>query len=244
MIFNLFKAKPILKELIPQGFVDIHSHILPGIDDGAKDLNDSIEIINEMNQMGFLKIYGTPHTYTGVHDNDKKSIRESFEKLSNKINSKVNISYASEYMLDDTILEKIKEKEIICLKENYILVEMSYISPPINLYEIIFKLILGGYIPILAHPERYFFFHNDFNEYYKLKKVGCLFQANLLSSVDYYGSDVRKIMDKLLKNNMIDFVGSDTHNLNHLSNFNKEVKLKNIENLNQAISKTINKFKD
>ena len=100
MIFNLFKSKPTLKDLIPEGFVDIHSHILPGIDDGAKNIEDSLVLISEMRELGFSKIIGTPHTYPGLHDNTKKTIKDSFEKLKNNKPDKIQLGYASEYMLD------------------------------------------------------------------------------------------------------------------------------------------------
>ena len=186
MIFNLFKSKPTLREFIPNGFVDIHSHILPGIDDGSKTVDESLELIDEMNNFGFTKIIGTPHTYQGIYNNTNASIKESYLKLSKSLNTKTKIDYASEYMLDDTIIEKAKKKELLCLKDKYVLVEMSFISPPINLYEIIFELQINEYRPVLAHPERYNFLHNKFDEYYKLKKHGCLFQLNLLSNTYYY----------------------------------------------------------
>ena len=89
MIFNLFKAKPTLKELIPNGFVDIHSHILPGIDDGAKNIEESIKLISEMKKMGFSKIIGTPHTFPGLYENTNETIKKSFEKISQKLITKI-----------------------------------------------------------------------------------------------------------------------------------------------------------
>ena len=106
MIFNLFKSKPSLKELIPDRFVDIHSHILPEIDDGAKNVKESLVLISEMKQMGFSKIIGTPHTYPGLYDNTNYSIENSFNKISKKIDSDVEVSFASEYMLDKQLIEK------------------------------------------------------------------------------------------------------------------------------------------
>ena len=244
MLLNFFKSKSTLKELIPQGFVDIHSHILPGIDDGAKDIQMSLKLISKMNEIGFSKIIATPHTYPGIYENTPESIKKSYEKLKKNLPKNTNIIYASEYMIDDNLSKKIKNKQLLCLKENFVLVEMSYLQAPINLYEIIFELVVNGYKPVLAHPERNFFLHNNFNHYYKLKKVGCYFQANLLSTVDYYGPEVRKILDKLFKNNLIDFVGSDIHNENHISSFDKKIKLKNIKKLKECIFNTIKYFED
>ena len=128
MIFNLFKAKPKLKELIPDGFVDIHSHILPGIDDGAKNIKESEKLISKMYDLGFTKIYGTPHSYPGVHSNTNKSIIESFKKIENKLEKKYNISFASEYLIEKSIVKKAQEKTLLTLKDNYVLVEMSYVA--------------------------------------------------------------------------------------------------------------------
>lgn len=237
MIFNLFKSKPTLKELIPNGFVDIHSHILPGIDDGAKDTEESLELITEMKKLGFSKIIGTPHTYSGLYENSIESIESAYKKL--KINEirDINIDFASEYMLDKTIIERVRNKEILCLNENYVLVEMSYISMPVNLNEILFEIIHNGYKPVLAHPERYFFFHNDFKAYFRLKKMGCYFQMNLLSITDYYGKGVGVVLKKLIKYGLIDFCGSDIHSLKHIEAFKRKINGLKIDLLENILEK-------
>ena len=235
MIFNLFKSKPNLKELIPNRFVDIHSHILPGIDDGAKNIEESLKMISEMKKMGFEKIIATPHTYPGLYDNTTKSIKKSFEKLKKEITINKNISFASEYMLDPSLIQKAAKKDLLCIKDNFVLVEMSYLSAPINLYDILFEIIVNDYIPTLAHPERYIFFHKEFDKYYKLKKVGCLFQLNLLSATGYYGDHIKAITDKLIEKNLIDFVGSDIHSLKHVKAFERKVLIKNHKILKKII---------
>ena len=240
MIFNLFKAKPTLKDLIPNGFVDIHSHILPGIDDGAKNIDESISLISEMKKLGFSKIIATPHTYSGLYDNTPKTIENSFKLLPKDLVKENNIEYASEYLIDSYIIESIDNKSILCLKDNHILVEMSYINKHNKLYEIIHYILVNGYIPILAHPERYIYFHQNFKDYRKLKKVGCKFQLNLLSVTGYYGKKILSISEKLLKNNLIDYVGSDIHNLNHCNQFKNKVVFKNLKDLEKAINS--NKF--
>ena len=242
MIFNLFKSKPTLKELIPKGFVDIHSHILPGIDDGAKNIMESILLISEMKKMGFSKIIGTPHTYSGLYENTNASIKESFKSLNNKLKDEINIDYASEYMIDNTLIEKAQSRNLLCLKNNYVLVEMSYLSKPIGLYEIIYEIKVNGYIPVLAHPERYLFI-KKFKEYLKLKKFGCLFQANLLSLTDFYGRRVSKNLEKLIINELIDFVGSDIHNYRHILAFKKKVNSNIIEDINKIIENN-NRFRN
>ena len=185
MIFNLFKSKPALRELIPEGFVDIHSHILPGIDDGAKSIEESLELIEKMKNLGFSKVIGTPHTFQGLYDNTNETIKKSFQELIKNTNNNIDIKFASEYMMDNSLIKKARQKKILTLLGNFVLVEMSFISQPNNLYDIIFQLILNNYTPILAHPERYSFLFQDFKKYYKLKKVGCKFQIKLLSTTGY-----------------------------------------------------------
>ena len=235
MIFNLFKSKPTLKELIPEGFVDIHSHILPGLDDGAKNIDESIELISEMKKLGFSKIIGTPHTYQGLYENTANSIQNSFNNLNKEKLGNIKISYASEYLINKKLVEMSEEKNLLCLKDNYLLVEMSYLSKPINLYDILFKLQINGYIPILAHPERYRFLYDDLSEFSKLKNVGCKFQMNLLSMTGFYGKDVVKTCDYLIKKNYINFFGTDAHNLRHLKNIENKILINNYDKIEKLL---------
>tara|TARA_B100000683_G_scaffold247625_1_gene260188 strand:- start:16 stop:741 length:726 start_codon:yes stop_codon:yes gene_type:complete len=239
MIFNLIQSKPKLKELIPNGFVDIHSHILPAIDDGAKDVKESMEIISKMKNMGFSKIIGTPHTYPGLYDNTNDSIKKAYEKVKISELGNIEIGFASEYMIEKSIIEKAKNKSLLCIKDNYVLVEMSYISEPLGLFEIIYEIKVNGYIPVLAHPERYMFIKN-LKEYFKLKKFGCLFQANLLSATNYYGKYASNMLDKLLKEKLIDYVGSDIHSINHINAFDERVTINNIVELKKCIKRNEN----
>ena len=235
MIFNLFKSKPTLKELIPEGFVDIHSHILPGIDDGAKNIKESLALISEMKKLGFSKVIATPHTYPGLYNNTNESIEKSFGLITKKVPKDIKIEYGSEYMIDNLLIKKAKNKELLCLKDNYVLVEMSFISKPIGLYEILYEIKVNDYIPILAHPERYLFLTMD--NMYKIKKFGCLFQANLLSATGYYGKSVRINLDRLLKRGLIDFVGSDIHNIKHIAAFENKVMSNEVIKLREVIDK-------
>ncbi len=238
MIFNLFKSKPTLKELIPNGYIDIHSHILPGIDDGAKNIEESLELISEMKKLGFSKIIGTPHIYQGLFDNTNLSIKKSYNKLYNKTQDGIKINYAAEYLLDNTIISKSKNSKLLTIKDNYVLVELSFFSQPLNLNEIIFEATINGYILVLAHPERYRYFFDNMNDLTNLKKKGILFQANLLSLTDYYGKDVNRFLKKLMKLEMIDFFGSDFHNMNQIryfKNYKKGISNSKVETIRKAL---------
>lgn len=216
-----FKKKEIpLSEVFPEDFVDIHSHLLHGIDDGAKDLEHSISLISKMHSYGIKNFITTPHVLGDVYPNSSETILSKLEEVRRELKNKgfddVSINAAAEYMMDEKFVERLKNDDILTLKDNYILVEMSYFNAPYNLYDILFEIQLKGYKPVLAHPERYNFYHNNFQNFYKLKKAGCLFQLNLLSLTEQYGKGVEKIAQKLLSENMYDFVGTDTHHNNHL----------------------------
>ena len=240
MFFNFLKSKPTLKELIPKGFVDIHSHILPGIDDGAKNIQESLELISRMQALGFSKIIATPHTYEGLYNNSKLTIQNSYDKISDKIGRKKMISYASEYMTDSSLIAKAEQKNLLNLFDNYVLIEFSFINKPRNLNEIIFALKVNGYEPILAHPERYIYLFNNYREFGDFKKRGLLFQMNMLSSTGYYGKDILRLTNKLLNDGFYDFVGSDIHNIHHIERFNNKIKIKNLKKFNSLINNNVN----
>jgi protein-tyrosine phosphatase len=237
LFFN--KPKTRLADLIPDGYVDIHSHLLPGIDDGAKDEDNSLFLINNLRDYGFSQFITTPHVLTGVWNNTRDGItsKETATKgFLEKTGIKNPFKAAAEYLIDDTFQKLIQKEELLTLKDNYVLVEMSYLNAPMQLYDAIYEMQIAGYKPILAHPERYMFYHFKFAEYEKLKRVGCLFQLNLLSVTGYYGKPVLDIAKKLLDGNMIDFVGSDVHHERHIEAFKNPVLLKQQENLVKAIN--------
>ncbi|MCA6422558.1 MAG: histidinol phosphatase [Flavobacterium sp.] len=241
-MIHFFKQKPFLRDLIPDNCIDIHSHLLPGIDDGAATMEDSISLISQMSALGFKNIITTPHIITNVWDNNEESIRRIHQETLEVIQEKCDIetfNIGCEYMMDSYFLKRLETEKLLTIKDNYLLVEMSYLSPPFQLYEILFEIQLAGYKPILAHPERYLYYHNNFNEYDKLKKTGCHFQLNLLSTVEYYGKNIAKITDKLLKNEYYDFVGSDIHHQNHINSFKNKIAVKNIETLKHVILKNL-----
>lgn len=240
MIFNFFKSKPTLKELIPNGFVDIHSHILPGIDDGAKNIKESLKLISEMKKMGFSKIIGTPHTYPGLYDNTTNSIEEAFNKVENRRIKDVKLEYASEYMIENTLIEKAQNKNLLCLKDKYILVEFNFLNVKNNYKEVLFNIQLNEYRPIIAHPERYLYWYDDIEKLADLKRIGCKLQLNILSTTGYYGKRVLKMANKLIKKNMIDYVGSDFHSLNHIIETNKKIKIDDVKKLEEAFKNTLN----
>lgn len=238
-MFTIFQSKPILKDIIPDNYIDIHSHILPGIDDGAKTLGDSLQLIQALQGFGASKLITTPHVIQHFWENSSQNIKEKEAETNlelKKNNLSIPFRAAAEYMMDENFVKLFQSEKLLTLKDNYVLVEMSYINPPIQLYSILFDLQVAGYIPVLAHPERYNFFHKNFEEYNKLINAGCLLQLNLLSVVGYYGESITEIAKKLLKKGMYSFVGSDAHHNNHIASFDKKVKIKDLAPLKEVIA--------
>ena len=238
-MFFFSKNKVTLKDLIPDNYIDIHSHLLPGIDDGARTFEDTLVLTKALQSFGCCQFITTPHIIQHVWDNSHEQIQEKatttfLDLKKNQI--ELPFRAAAEYLMDDQFVKLFQSGHLLTLKDNYVLVEMSYINAPIQLYSILFDLQVAGYIPVLAHPERYLFYHNNFNEYEKLKRVGCLFQLNLLSVVGYYGAGITKIAEQLLQKGLYDFVGSDVHHNKHIAAFDQKVNIKDLKPLKEIIA--------
>jgi protein-tyrosine phosphatase len=237
-MFSFLKSKPTLATLIPNNYVDIHSHVLPGIDDGAKNLKDSQFLMESMINFGFNKCITSPHTMANVYNNTIETINSAKKRVEDELPDlvqKLDLKAASEYFIDENFIENFKSNPLLTLKDNYVLVEMSFLNAPIQLHDYLFELQLAGYQPVLAHPERYTYYHSNFSAFEKLKKMGLKFQLNLLSSVGYYGPDVSQTSDKLLKAGFIDFVGSDIHHKQHIDSFSRKIVLKETKDFETAI---------
>lgn len=240
-MFFFNKKKPILKDLIPDHHIDFHSHLLFGIDDGAKDFEETLALIKAMNTFGISHITTTPHVMNHVWENTTEMIITKQDEVNGLLKENgidLKIKSAAEYLMDDSFVKLFQKETLLTLKENYVLVEMSYINAPLQLYDIIFELQIAGYKPVLAHPERYNFYHQNFSEYKRLKTAGCLFQINLLSTVGYYGEFVARTAEQLLKNGMIDFASSDIHHDRHVAAFDGKVLYKDAKPLEEAINQS------
>jgi len=213
---------------------DIHSHLIPGIDDGVKTLDESIEMIRGMMDLGIKKIITTPHIMSDYYKNTPDIIRRGLDDVRKELqrqNIKIEIDAAAEYYIDEGFLPKLEKKEIIAIQDKYLLFEISYINPPDNLLSVIFEIQVAGYIPLLAHPERYPFWYNKFEEFQKIKEAGALLQMNTNSLTGYYGGGAKAIAEKMIDLNMIDFIGSDLHGQRHLDGLQKVVSEKHLHKL-------------
>ncbi len=220
-IKNLFKNK---SKTTQHYLVDVHSHLIPGIDDGAKTMQESIRLIKSLKELGFKKLVITPHTMYHKYPNSSNVILAGLEKLKIELkdqNVDMALEAASEYYLDEHFMKLLRERDILTFGSNYLLFEMSYGLKPVNFMSAIFDMKAAGYQPVLAHPERYLFMHRDFKIYKTLKDNGVLFQLNLNSLGGYYSKAVQKIAYKLVQEGWIDFIGSDTHKESHVKHFSK-----------------------
>jgi len=239
-VFSIFKSKPKLSDIIPEGTIDIHSHLLPGIDDGATDISNTIKLLEGIRKIGFTKCIATPHTLPEIWENTSDGIMETFHTTKNNLEEPLQTMLhhaASEYMINEAFLDRLHSEPLLTIKDNIVLIEMSYMNPPLALKEIIFEIQIKGYQPLLAHPERYLFYHQDTKMYTTLKELDVKFQMNLLSSVGYYGSKVAIAADFLLKENYIDFVGTDVHHMKHIEAFENKIIVKSENQLQSAIER-------
>ena len=199
--------------------MDIHSHLIPGIDDGAKTIEDSIELILELKDMGYTKLITTPHI-SDMFPNSKEKILNEFENLKAELknrNIEIELEVAAEYYADETFDKLLKKREILSFgKAKYLLFELSYFTKPQELESLIYEIQLAGYTPVLAHPERYTYFHDSISNYINLKEAtDVLFQINIVSIVNYYSKTISKVAKELINEGLIDFIGSDTHQKRH-----------------------------
>ena len=220
-MFSIFKKKADPRSADFTGLrCDMHSHLIPGIDDGSPDMETSIELILGMQELGYSKIITTPHIMWDMYKNSREIIEIGCESVRKELASrKIDIlfSAAAEYFLDDHFIDLTNGKApLLTVKDNLVLVELSFVEAAINFKEILFDLQIKGYQPILAHPERYLYFRANKAWYDEVKNTGCLFQLNLLSLSGYYGKASVELAHYLIKKKYVDLLGTDLHNSRHL----------------------------
>ncbi len=226
---NIFGQKKLSEPLdISAIKVDMHSHLLPGIDDGVPDLQTSISIIKKFKELGYQKIITTPHIMSDIYKNTPEIIISAANKVREAIaNEGIDIEFeaAAEYLIDDSFREILESNNLLTLKDKYLLIELPYFSAPPDIYEILFELQVNDYKIILAHPERYAYWHHDFSKLENLKFRDIFFQINIISLTGTYSPQVKKIAEKLIDLNMVDFAGSDAHYFQHTKLLEKSLYL-------------------
>jgi protein-tyrosine phosphatase len=223
-MFGFFKKKE--SKIIPEFnyasiMVDMHSHVLPGIDDGAQNLEESIFLVKKMIAVGIKKIIATPHIMVDFYRNTPEIINAALETLKielKKENIEIEIEAAAEHYFDETFEKRVDEKRLMTMGDNYALFEYSFVSPPPNAFQVIQKMIeWGEYKPVLAHPERYPYMTVE--EMANLRAWGCNLQLNTISLTGYYGKEVKKKAEAMVDNDIVDFISSDMHHPRHAAAF-------------------------
>lgn len=221
-MFNFFKkSKPAARPFDYSRIgTDMHAHLLPGIDDGAKDMEDSIQLIKGLKELGYKKLVATPHVMWDMYRNTPAIIQERLamvQKALREENIEIELHAAAEYFLDENVEDNLARKiPLLTVSGNKVLTEFSMAFPSLNIRSILFEMQVQGYQPIIAHPERYVYLKHEKTFYDELKDSGCLFQLNLLSISGYYGKTVQELAEYLLKQGYYDLVGTDMHHIGHL----------------------------
>jgi protein-tyrosine phosphatase len=200
--------------------VDVHSHLIPGIDDGAQTMEESLILLREFQEMGFKKVITTPHVMSDYYKNTPEIILSGLEKVRTAMQQEgltIGLDAAAEYNLDADFEHLIDEKKLLTFGDNYVLFELPFFQEPAMLNSIIWKMKSAGYQPILAHVERYSFWHNNVEKIEELHDRGVLIQLNINSLTGHYGPEVKKTGEWMVDQNRVDLVGSDCHNINHIN---------------------------
>lgn len=195
-----------------RGFTDWHCHLLPGVDDGVQTMEESLQILDFHEELGIKEVWLTPHIMEDV-PNSTEELKARFAELVTAYQGDITLHLAAENMLDNLFEERLESNDLLPLgaEGKYLLVETSYFNPPMGLNNILLRIKAKGFIPVLAHPERYLYMGE--NDYRQLKEMNVLFQLNLPSLTGVYGSEVRRKAGWLLRNRFYELAGSDIHGL-------------------------------
>ncbi|WP_231389870.1 tyrosine-protein phosphatase [Sphingobacterium pedocola] len=198
----------------------MHSHLLPGLDDGSSSPGESLSMMDALLRLGIDQFYATPHVFKRLYPNDQASIAQAFQELQPSLQGHgVRLACAAEYMVDADFEALLVSagNPLICLPGSHVLIEMSYLEESLRIEQNIHRLHELGYTPILAHPERYVFYQQSPERIKRFKDLGCLLQLNILSLYGYYGQREQKVAEYLLNKGMIDLVGTDVRQQRHVS---------------------------
>ncbi len=242
MLFNFFKRK---EKPEPQKLfysTDIHSHVLPGIDDGSPNTDVSIALLEAMKSWGIDSIIATPHIAEESFENTPQTIKKAYDKLSVRMldmGVDMNVKFSAEYRIDNRFRKMFEDDELIIIPNDYLLIENSFVQPPIDLKNIIYELQLKDIKPVLAHPERYGYYQRKKEIYEELFESGCEFQINLLSLAGYYGDREKETALWLANKGYISFVGTDLHHFGHVEIINKFLRSKEYPSIAERVAPLI-----
>jgi protein-tyrosine phosphatase len=234
-MFGIFKKREFKKHITfdySSLMVDMHSHVLPGIDDGAQTPQESIALIKRMMALGIKKIIATPHIMADYYKNTAETINAALAILKAELKKEemdIVVEAAAEHYFDETFEERVDDHKLMTMGDNYVLFEFSFISQPPNAIPVIQKLKQLGYKPILAHPERYTYM--DVEQFRNIREWGASLQLNTISLTGYYGKDVKKLAESLVDQQLVDFISSDMHHVRHAEAFKDALRTPYLEKL-------------
>ena len=230
--FNrIFSKKEEIIDPIDISFLknDIHSHLIPGIDDGSPDMETTILLLKKFIDLGYKKVITTPHVMSDYYKNNPEIILSGLNNVRKEIkkqNLNIEIEAAAEYNLEPEFEKLLDDGKLLSFgAEKYLLFELSFFDEPLRLNETIWKMIEKGFRPVLAHVERYGYWHNNYDKIEEMINRGVKLQLNIGSVTGAYGPEVKKFAERLIKDEIIDFVGSDCHHLHHLEMINHAIRL-------------------
>ena len=233
-MFNFFRKKesPINTPDYSSIAVDMHSHVLPGIDDGAQNPQESICLIRKMMELGIKKVIATPHIMADYYRNTAESINGALEILKAELikeNIDIPVEAAAEQYYDETFEKRIDDSKLMIMGGKYVLFELSFVAQPPNLLQAVQKMTALGLQPILAHPERYLYM--DLEQLRGMREWGCDLQLNTISLTGYYGKESKRMAEDLVDEKLVDFISSDMHHPKHAEALKNALKTQYLQHL-------------
>jgi tyrosine-protein phosphatase YwqE len=239
-LFSFFKKQDVLPFDLSLIGVDMHSHLIPGIDDGSNSMDETIAMLAKFEHLGYRKVITTPHIMSEVYNNTSEIILKGLDEVrveAKKHGLKIEIDAAAEYYFDDYLVDLVKKREVLTFGDQYVLVEFSFHTPPVYDDILFFEMQMARYKPVLAHFERYPYFHGSTEKAKEYRDKGAQIQVNINSLTGNYGPEVRKQAEKLIDQNLVDFIGSDCHRMQHLVTMEANLTLPYISKLSSLALK-------
>ncbi|KYG82562.1 tyrosine-protein phosphatase [Roseivirga echinicomitans] len=214
---------------------DIHSHLIPAIDDGVQSIEESLTVLREMEALGYEKVITTPHSMPGTYDNSPENIYAGLEVMREAIKKEginIQLEAATEYYLDESFVELIDSgAPLMTFGNKHVLFETPFMNMPPQLKEVTFKLSLKGYKPVFAHPERYLYLMQSEYLLDELIDRNVILQLNIIALTGCYSKPVQKFAEKLIDMKAVKLVGTDCHNMGHIDLLKEAVKTKYFKKL-------------
>lgn len=217
---NLFSKKSMISADLSVLKTDMHSHLVPGIDDGSKSMDETIAMLAKYKELGYRKVITTPHIMSDFYPNTPKIINKGLEEIRTeikRINLDIEIEAAAEYYFDETLFQKLEANELMTFSGNHVLIEFSFSAAPQEHERLFYEMRIKGFKPVIAHFERYLFYHGTIQQAIDWREKGLLIQMNINSLFGHYGPDVKKQAENLVDAGAIDLIATDCHRIDHLN---------------------------